>query len=52
MGKTANVPIKLKQFWNVYVGGTVWLEGRGAAVLGGLWVKRLKPCHPVHPGLI
>lgn len=23
-----NVPIQPKQFWNVHVGGTVWLEGR------------------------
>lgn len=49
MGKTLNVPIKLKQFWNAYVGGTVWLEGRGATVLGGLWVKRLKPSQPSSP---
>ena len=26
--KTVNVPIQPKQFWNVHVGGTVWLEGR------------------------
>lgn len=44
-----NVPIQLKQFWNVHVGGTVWLEGRGDAVLGrimGKETKALPSCAP------
>ena len=38
-----------QQLGNVCVGGTVWLEGRGGAVLGEVTVKGAEPSHPVPP---